>query len=58
MTDLDWDLIFKVHVKGAYSVTKAAWPYMRDQKYGRVVVTSSNAGVYGNFGQTNYAAGK
>ncbi|CAI5453925.1 unnamed protein product [Caenorhabditis angaria] len=58
MTDLDWDLIFKVHVKGAYSVTKAAWPYMRDQKYGRIVVTSSNAGVHGNFGQTNYAAAK
>ncbi|EGT43053.1 hypothetical protein CAEBREN_04127 [Caenorhabditis brenneri] len=58
MTDLDWDLIFKVHVKGAYAVTKAAWPYMRDQKYGRIVVTSSNAGVHGNFGQVNYAAAK
>ncbi|GMT36269.1 hypothetical protein PFISCL1PPCAC_27566, partial [Pristionchus fissidentatus] len=58
MKDVDWDLIFKVHVKGAYSVTKAAWPYMRDQKYGRVVVTSSNAAVYGNFGQVNYSAAK
>uniref|UniRef100_A0A1I7SYJ1 Peroxisomal multifunctional enzyme type 2 n=1 Tax=Caenorhabditis tropicalis TaxID=1561998 RepID=A0A1I7SYJ1_9PELO len=58
MTELDWDLIFKVHVKGAYAVTKAAWPYMRDQKYGRIVVTSSNAGVHGNFGQVNYAAAK
>ncbi|EPB80810.1 D-domain protein [Ancylostoma ceylanicum] len=58
MTDLDWDLIFKVHVKGAYSVTKAAWPYMRKQNYGRIIVTSSNAGIYGNFGQTNYAAAK
>lgn len=58
MTDLDWDLIFKVHVKGAYAVTKAAWPYMRDQKYGRIVVTASNAGVHGNFGQANYAAAK
>ncbi|CAD6188893.1 unnamed protein product [Caenorhabditis auriculariae] len=58
MTDLDWDLIFKVHVKGAYSVTKAAWPYMRDQKYGRVVVTASNAAIYGNFGQANYSAAK
>ncbi|CAJ0608987.1 unnamed protein product [Cylicocyclus nassatus] len=58
MTDLDWDLIFKVHVKGAYSVTKAAWPYMRKQNYGRILVTSSNAGIYGNFGQTNYAAAK
>ncbi|CAI4223854.1 unnamed protein product [Auanema sp. JU1783] len=58
MTDLDWDLIFKVHVKGAYSVTKAAWPYMRKQNYGRILVTSSNAGIYGNFGQANYAAAK
>ncbi|KAK6032242.1 oxidoreductase, short chain dehydrogenase/reductase family protein [Ostertagia ostertagi] len=52
------DLIFKVHVKGAYSVTKAAWPYMRKQNYGRIIVTASNAGIYGNFGQTNYAAAK
>uniref|UniRef100_A0A8R1DJL4 Peroxisomal multifunctional enzyme type 2 n=1 Tax=Caenorhabditis japonica TaxID=281687 RepID=A0A8R1DJL4_CAEJA len=58
MTDLDWDLIFKVHVKGAYSVTRAAWPYLRDQKYGRIIVTASNAGVHGNFGQANYAAAK
>lgn len=58
MKELDWDLIFKVHVKGAYSVTKAAWPYMREQKYGRIIVTSSNAAVYGNFGQVNYSAAK
>jgi NAD(P)-dependent dehydrogenase (short-subunit alcohol dehydrogenase family) len=58
MSDLDWDLIHKVHLKGAYSVTKAAWPYMRDQKYGRVIVTSSNAGIYGSFGQANYSAAK
>jgi len=58
MTELDWDLIHKVHLKGAYSVTKAAWPYMRDQKYGRIIVTSSNAGIYGSFGQANYSAAK
>ncbi|CAJ0567571.1 unnamed protein product, partial [Mesorhabditis spiculigera] len=58
MQDVDWDLIYKVHVKGAYSVTKAAWPYMRDQKYGRIIVTSSNAAIYGNFGQTNYSSAK
>ncbi|PAV63195.1 hypothetical protein WR25_06872 [Diploscapter pachys] len=58
MKELDWDLIFKVHVKGAYSVTKAAWPYMREQKYGRIVCTSSNAAVFGSFGQTNYSAAK
>ncbi|KAK6752968.1 hypothetical protein RB195_012526 [Necator americanus] len=49
MTDLDWDLIFKVHVKGAYTKTKAAWPYMRKWNYGRIIVTSSIAGIYGNF---------
>ncbi|KAI1724611.1 short chain dehydrogenase domain-containing protein [Ditylenchus destructor] len=58
MTELDWDLIMKVHLKGAYSVTKAAWPYMREQKYGSVIVTSSNSGIYGSFGQANYAAAK
>ncbi|CAJ0956279.1 unnamed protein product, partial [Mesorhabditis belari] len=58
MKDVDWDLIFQVHVKGAFSVTRAAWPYMRDQKYGRIIVTSSNAAIYGNFGQTNYSAAK
>lgn len=58
MKDQDWDLIYRVHVKGAYSVTKAAWPHMREQGYGRVIMTSSGAGVYGNFGQTNYSAAK
>uniref|UniRef100_A0A0K0EVG5 Peroxisomal multifunctional enzyme type 2 n=1 Tax=Strongyloides venezuelensis TaxID=75913 RepID=A0A0K0EVG5_STRVS len=56
--DLDWDLIQKVHLKGAFSVSKAAWPYMKEQKYGRIIVTSSNSGVYGNFGQANYSAAK
>uniref|UniRef100_A0AC35U5E0 SCP2 domain-containing protein n=1 Tax=Rhabditophanes sp. KR3021 TaxID=114890 RepID=A0AC35U5E0_9BILA len=58
ITELDWDLIQKVHLKGAYAVTKAAWPYMKKQNYGRIVVTSSNSGVYGNFGQANYSAAK
>uniref|UniRef100_A0AC34F578 SCP2 domain-containing protein n=1 Tax=Panagrolaimus sp. ES5 TaxID=591445 RepID=A0AC34F578_9BILA len=58
MKDLDWDLIMKVHLKGAYSVTKAAWPYFRKQKYGRVIMTSSNSGLYGSFGQANYSAAK
>ena len=42
MTKEDWDLIFKVHVMGAFRVTHAAWPYLRDQSYGRVVFTTSN----------------
>jgi len=58
MTDEDWNLIFDVHVQGSYKVTKAAWPYMRDQSYGRIVLTSSAAGIYGNFGQANYSAAK
>ena len=57
MKDLDWDLIMKVHLKGAYSVTKAAWPHFRKQKYGRVIMTSSNSGLYGSFGQANYSSG-
>lgn len=58
MKQADWDLIYKVHLFGAYSVTKAAWPYMRDQGYGRVIMTASAAGIYGNFGQANYSAMK
>ena len=58
MKDIDWDLIMKVHLKGAYSVTKAAWPHFRNQKYGRVINTSSNSGLYGSFGQANYSAAK
>ncbi|KAK8931867.1 Multifunctional beta-oxidation protein [Metarhizium anisopliae] len=58
MTDQDWDLIMKVHVKGAYKVARAAWPHFRKQKYGRVINTASAAGLFGNFGQTNYSAAK
>jgi len=58
MTADDWDLVYRVHVLGAYRVTAAAWPYMREQKYGRVVFTSSAAGIYGNFGQANYSMAK
>ncbi|KAJ2658874.1 hypothetical protein IW148_004517 [Coemansia sp. RSA 1199] len=58
MSDKDWDDVLDVHLKGAYCITKAAWPIMRKQKYGRIVMTSSAAGIYGNFGQANYAAAK
>jgi len=58
MTDKDWDLIFMVHVRGAYSVTKAAWDVMRKQQFGRIIMTTSAAGLYGNFGQANYSAAK
>jgi len=47
-----------VHLKGSYSVTKAAWAHMREKGYGRIIMTASAAGLYGNFGQTNYSAVK
>ncbi|MGB5810518.1 MAG: SDR family NAD(P)-dependent oxidoreductase [Polyangiales bacterium] len=58
MTDADWDIIFRVHNFGAYKVTKAAWPIMNEQGYGRILFTTSSAGIYGNFGQTNYGSAK
>ncbi|RDB25631.1 Peroxisomal hydratase-dehydrogenase-epimerase [Hypsizygus marmoreus] len=58
MTDKEWDQIMDVHLKGAFACTKAAWPHFRKQKFGRVINTASAAGLYGNFGQTNYSAAK
>jgi NAD(P)-dependent dehydrogenase (short-subunit alcohol dehydrogenase family) len=57
-SDAEWDAVYAVHVKGAYNVTKAAWPLMRDQNYGRIIMTASASGIYGNFGQTNYSMAK
>ena len=58
MEDADWDLVYKVHVEGAYKVTRAAWPHMREQGYGRIIFTASTSGIYGNFGQSNYGMAK
>src|SRR5580704_17794739 len=58
MTADDWDIIYRVHVLGSFRVSHAAWNYMRDAGYGRIVFTSSAAGIYGNFGQANYAMAK
>eukprot|EP00753_Platysulcus_tardus_P021765 PLAT9113.2.p1 GENE.PLAT9113.2~~PLAT9113.2.p1 ORF type:complete len:770 (+),score=413.61 PLAT9113.2:9-2318(+) len=58
MTDADWDLVYRVHLKGSYAVTRAAWPHMRKQNYGRVVNITSSTGLYGNLGQSNYGAMK
>lgn len=56
MDDSLWDPVMNVHLRGTYKVTKAAWPYFLKQKYGRVLNTTSTSGIYGNFGQANYAA--
>jgi 3-hydroxyacyl-CoA dehydrogenase/3a,7a,12a-trihydroxy-5b-cholest-24-enoyl-CoA hydratase len=58
MEDADWDLVYKVHVEGAYKVTRAAWPHMREKNFGRVIFTASTSGIYGNFGQSNYGMAK
>jgi NAD(P)-dependent dehydrogenase (short-subunit alcohol dehydrogenase family) len=52
------DSVFDVHLKGAFNVTRPAFVKMREQGYGRIVNTSSSAGIFGNFGQTNYGAAK
>ncbi|MEZ5219919.1 MAG: SDR family oxidoreductase [Ilumatobacteraceae bacterium] len=50
--------VFDVHLKGAFHVTQPAWGIMREKGYGRIISTSSAAGIFGNFGQTNYGAAK
>jgi NAD(P)-dependent dehydrogenase (short-subunit alcohol dehydrogenase family) len=54
----DFDAVMAVHVMGTVKPAKACWQIMRDQQYGRIVVTTSSTGLYGNFGQTNYACAK
>ncbi|HEY3815720.1 MAG TPA: SDR family NAD(P)-dependent oxidoreductase [Polyangiaceae bacterium] len=58
MSQEDWDLIYRVHVLGSFRVTQAAWNHMRDAGFGRIVMTASAAGIYGNFGQANYSMAK
>ena len=58
MTPDLWAPVVDVHLNGAYHVTAAAWPHMREQNYGRIVSTASGAGIFGNFGQANYGAAK
>lgn len=58
MTMADWDLVVAVHLKGSATCTKAVWNHMKENKYGRIVMTTSSSGMYGNFGQTNYGAAK
>ncbi|WP_040700044.1 SDR family NAD(P)-dependent oxidoreductase [Nocardia vinacea] len=58
MTADNWESVQKVHLWGGYHVTRAAWPYFREQNHGRVVVAASTSGLFGNFGQANYGAAK
>ncbi|MDY6935223.1 MAG: SDR family oxidoreductase [Spirochaetota bacterium] len=58
MGDEQWDSVLKVHLYGTYYPTKAVWPIMRENKYGRIVFTTSGTGLFGNFGQGNYGAAK
>ncbi|MFZ6688084.1 SDR family NAD(P)-dependent oxidoreductase [Undibacterium sp. SXout11W] len=54
----DFKLVMDVHLMGAVHCCKAVWPVMTEQKYGRIVMTTSSSGLYGNFGQSNYGAAK
>jgi len=58
MEEENWDSVMAVHLRGAYCVSKPAFEKMREQGYGRIVMTTSGAGIFGNFGQSNYAAAK
>lgn len=54
----DWDQVHAVHSRGSFLVSRACWSHMRAQDYGKIIMTSSTSGLYGNFGQANYAAAK
>ncbi|WP_156671301.1 MULTISPECIES: SDR family NAD(P)-dependent oxidoreductase [unclassified Mycobacterium] len=58
MTSDQVDPVLDVHLRGAFHVTSACWPLMREQRYGRIVMTTSGSGLFGNFGQANYGAAK
>lgn len=58
MTPEMWDAVLAVHLQGAFHVTQPAFQAMREQGYGRIVLTTSAAGLFGNFGQTNYSSAK
>ena len=58
MTLDDFQFVLDVHLMGSVNCTKAVWQHMREANYGRIVMTGSSTGLYGNFGQTNYGAAK
>ena len=57
MSDEEWNLVHSVHLGGSFAVTKAAWEFFVRQGFGKIVMTISAAGLYGNIGQCNYASG-
>jgi len=58
MEPADFEMVVRVHLMGSVNCTKAVWDGMRDQNYGRVLMTASSTGLFGNFGQANYGAAK
>lgn len=58
LTLAEWDAVLRVHATGSAICTLACWPHMKAANYGRIVMTSSSSGLYGNFGQSNYGAAK
>ena len=58
MDPVDFELVVKVHLLGSANATKAVWDLMREQAYGRILMTASSTGLFGNFGQANYGAAK
>lgn len=58
MSEEAWDAVLSTHLKGCFNLARHAWPVFRQQSYGRVVFATSSAGLYGNFGQSNYGSAK
>lgn len=58
MTLEEFELVLRIHLTGTFNFTKAVWEPMREARYGRILLTSSASGIYGNFGQANYGAAK
>jgi len=58
MDEKKWDVVVDVHLKGTFCVTKPAFLHMVKQSYGRIIMTTSGSGLFGNFGQTNYSSAK
>lgn len=58
LDEATWDIIYRVHLLGTFRTTRAAWDVMRAAGFGRIIMTTSAAGIYGNFGQANYSSAK